>query len=125
MSPFLELSHVSKRFGETAALRDCNLAVNEGEFLTLLGPSGCGKTTTLRLIAGFLTPDEGEIRVGGTLLSSPAKHVPPERRNIGMVFQSFAVWPHMSVYENIALPLRIRGRPRSEIEARCAEVLRL
>jgi ABC-type Fe3+/spermidine/putrescine transport system ATPase subunit len=125
MPPFLELDRVSKRFGETAALRDCNLAVNEGEFLTLLGPSGCGKTTTLRLIAGFLTPDEGEIRVGSTVLSSPTRHVPPERRNIGMVFQSFAVWPHMSVYDNIALPLRIRGRPRSEIETRCAEVLRL
>ena len=125
MPPFLELTHVGKRFGETVALRDCNLAVNEGEFLTLLGPSGCGKTTTLRLIAGFLMPDEGEIRIGAKLLSSPTKHIPPEQRNIGMVFQSFAVWPHMSVYDNIALPLRIRGRPRSEIEARCAEVLRL
>jgi iron(III) transport system ATP-binding protein len=123
--PFLELTHVGKRFGETEALRDCNLAVAEGEFLTLLGPSGCGKTTTLRLIAGFLAPDEGEIRIGGELLSSPTRHVAPERRNIGMVFQSFAVWPHMSVYDNIALPLRIRRRPRSEIETRCAEVLRL
>jgi ABC-type Fe3+/spermidine/putrescine transport system ATPase subunit len=124
-APFLELTRVSKRFGETQALVDCDLAVSAGEFLTLLGPSGCGKTTTLRLIAGFLTPDAGEIRIGEALLSSPTTQVPPERRNIGMVFQSFAVWPHMSVYDNIALPLRIRGIARSEVETRCAEVLRL
>jgi ABC-type Fe3+/spermidine/putrescine transport system ATPase subunit len=122
---FLELQGVGKRFEATTALVGCNLSVRAGEFLTLLGPSGCGKTTTLRLIAGFLKPDAGEIRMNGRLLSSPAVHVPPERRNMGMVFQSFAVWPHMSVYANIALPLRIRGMARADIEARCAEVLRL
>src|SRR5689334_18919956 len=90
----LELVKVSKRFGTTPALIDCSLHVKSGEFITLLGPSGCGKTTTLRLIAGFLRPDSGEVRIDGAILSSTSLHIPPELRNMGMVFQSFAVWPH-------------------------------
>jgi ABC-type Fe3+/spermidine/putrescine transport system ATPase subunit len=124
-SDILELANVNKRFGTTPALVDCNLKVRSGEFITLLGPSGCGKTTTLRLIAGFLRPDSGEVRIDGAILSSAALHVPPESRNMGMVFQSFAVWPHMTVFDNVALPLRIRGLARDEIERRCGDILRL
>ena len=122
---FVELVSVVKRFGKTAAVSDCTLSVTRGDFVTLLGPSGCGKTTTLRLIAGFLRPDSGELRVAGEVMSSGGLHVPPERRNMGMVFQSFAVWPHMKVFENVSLPLRIRGVGRSEINDRCAEILKL
>jgi len=124
-SDILQLVKVSKRFGTTAALVDCNLDIESGEFITLLGPSGCGKTTTLRLIAGFLRPDSGEVRIDGTVLSSAAFHVPPESRNMGMVFQSFAVWPHMTVFDNVALPLRIRGLARDEIERRSGDILSL
>ena len=122
---FLDLRAVEKNFGDQRALVDCNLTVDKGEFVTLLGPSGCGKTTTLRLIAGLLRPDGGEIRVDGTVLSSPEVHVPPELRNMGLVFQSFAVWPHMSVRDNIALPLKVRRRPRSEIADRVGQAVRL
>ena len=122
---FLELCSIKKQFGSHQALVDCNLSVEEGEFVTLLGPSGCGKTTTLRLIAGLLRPDDGEIRFEGTVLSTPEIHVPPELRNMGLVFQSFAVWPHMSVRDNIALPLRVRKISRGEIADRVDQVVRL
>jgi iron(III) transport system ATP-binding protein len=121
----MELVKVNKRFGTTAAVVDCSLSIKNGEFITLLGPSGCGKTTTLRLIAGFLRPDSGEVRIDGVILSSGALHVPPELRNMGMVFQSFAVWPHMTVFDNVALPLRIRGLGRDDIERRCGDILHL
>jgi iron(III) transport system ATP-binding protein len=92
----------------------------------MLGPSGCGKTTTLRMVAGFEDLDDGEIRVGGRLLSSRRQnfYLPPEQRNFGMVFQAFAVWPHLSVFENVALPLRVRRLPRAEIEQRARDALR-
>ena len=121
----LVLDEVNKSFGETRALIDCSLRVEPGELITLLGPSGCGKTTTLRLIAGFLRPESGEVRVDDAVLSSPSIQIPPEKRNMGMVFQSFAVWPHMSVFDNIALPLRIRRMGSAEIKERCAEIFRL
>ena len=121
----LTLHAVNKSFGQTRALIDCNLTVAPGEFITLLGPSGCGKTTTLRLIAGFVRPDSGEVRLDDAMLSSPSFHLPPEKRNMGMVFQSFAVWPHMSVFENVALPLRIRRLGTTEIKERTAEIFRL
>ena len=121
----LTLESVNKSFGQTRALIDCRLSVAPGEFITLLGPSGCGKTTTLRLIAGFVRPDSGEIRLDDAILSSPSFHMPPEKRNMGMVFQSFAVWPHMSVFENVALPLRIRRLASGEIAERTAEIFRL
>ncbi len=122
---FLELDGVSKSFGGATVLDGIDLRVRRGEFLTLLGPSGCGKTTTLRLVAGFMPTDGGTIRLDGRVLSGAGDPVPPERRGIGLVFQSYAVWPHMSVRENVALPLRIRKRPRAVREARVAEVLRL
>src|SRR5262249_24002180 len=100
----VELDHLSKTFGAEVAMRDISLAVKQGEFVTLLGPSGCGKTTTLRCIAGLERPDVGEIRIDGNIVASTQRriHLHPEYRNIGMVFQSYAVWPHMSVFDNVA-----------------------
>lgn len=121
----LELRGIRKRFGATVAIDGIDLTVAEGEFVTLLGPSGCGKTTTLRLIGGFHRPDAGEIRVSGKVISSPDYVVPPAKRSMGMVFQSFAVWPHMSVIENISLPLRVRKVAGDDLAQRCQEVLRL
>jgi iron(III) transport system ATP-binding protein len=108
-----------------AAVRDLSLEVNDREFVTLLGPSGCGKTTLLRLIAGFMTPDEGVIRVGSDTLSTPAGAVAPERRGMGMVFQNYAVWPHKTVAQNVAFGLEVRKVGRAEREARVARVLEL
>ena len=87
---------LTKKFAEVAAVDDFHLEIGDGEFVSLLGPSGCGKTTTLRLLAGFLQPDGGEICAGGEVISSPAHLVPPERRQMSMIFQSYAVWPHMT-----------------------------
>ncbi|MCW2240510.1 ABC transporter ATP-binding protein [Azospirillum canadense] len=124
-APFIELAGVHKEFGNFTALADCNLSIRRGEFVTLLGPSGCGKTTTLRMIAGFVRPTRGTIRVGGEILSSPTAHVPPEGRGMGMVFQSYAVWPHMTVRQNVALPLKLRKIARPDIDRRVDEVLHL
>ncbi len=101
----LKLEGVGKRYGETWAVRDVSLSVRPGEFYTLLGPSGCGKTTLLRMVAGFVTPDTGRIVVDGEVLDA----VPPWKRNLGMVFQHYALWPHMTVFENVAFGLRQRG----------------
>ncbi len=123
---YIELRNVSKRFGSVAAVDRLNLDIAKGECVAMLGPSGCGKTTTLRMVAGFDDLDEGEIRVGDRLLSSSQKkyYLPPEKRNFGMVFQAFAVWPHLSVFENVAFPLRVRKLPDAEIMARTEEALR-
>lgn len=123
---FVRLINVTKRFGEVTAVNNLNLEIERGECFSMLGPSGCGKTTTLRMVAGFEDLSEGEVWVGDKLFSSPAKHlyVPPENRNFGMVFQAFAVWPHMSVYENIAFPLRLRKLEKSEIERRTKDALK-
>ena len=108
------------------AVRALSLHVEDHEFVTLLGPSGCGKTTLLRLIAGFMAPDEGAIRVGAATLSTPAGVVPPERRGMGMVFQNYAVWPHKSVYDNVAFGLHVRRvAARGDSRARVARVLEL
>ena len=104
----LELVGLTKRYGSIASVDGIGLAVERGEFICLLGPSGCGKTTTLRMIAGFLEPDAGEIRVNGKTVSAPGAVVPPERRNMGMIFQSYAVWPHMTVRDNVAYGLRMQ-----------------
>lgn len=122
---YVHLEQVTKRFGHVTAVDRLNLDVAQGECLAMLGPSGCGKTTTLRMLAGFEDIDEGEIRVGERLLSSHSKnyYLPPEQRNFGMVFQAFAVWPHLSVFENVAFPLRIRKLPAAEIERRTREAL--
>jgi iron(III) transport system ATP-binding protein len=105
----LELQNLTKRYPGVISVAGIDLAVEPGEFICLLGPSGCGKTTTLRMLAGFLEPDAGEIRVGGKVISAPGSVVPPERRNMGMIFQSYAVWPHMTVRENAGYGLRMRG----------------
>jgi len=112
-----------KRFGALTAVRGVDLSVRSGEFLALLGPSGCGKTTLLRLIAGFETLDEGAISIDGETVSARGLHVPTERRRIGMVFQSYALWPHMTVAENVAFALRLRRLSRAEIEGKVVDAL--
>lgn len=117
------------RQGRVEALRGIDLEVGEREFFVLLGPSGCGKTTTLRCVAGLERADEGEIEIGGTTVSSPAKgiYVPTEKRDIGMVFQSYAIWPHMNVFQNVAFPL-IKGRrqiPKHQVAEKVSQALKL
>ncbi|MDR7476075.1 MAG: ABC transporter ATP-binding protein [Armatimonadota bacterium] len=116
-----------KEFHGVTAVADVSFTVGEREFFTLLGPSGCGKSTTLRCIAGLEEPDRGEIRISGRLVSAPARGIfcPPERRSVGMVFQNYAVWPHMTVFDNVAYPLRLQRLDRPTIEARVREVLDL
>jgi iron(III) transport system ATP-binding protein len=121
----IQIEHVTKRFGATTAVRDLSLEVHEREFVTLLGPSGCGKTTLLRMLAGFVAPDAGVIRVGGSTLSTPTATVPPERRGMGMVFQNYAVWPHKTVAQNVGFGLTVRKVSRGETRARVARVLEL
>ncbi len=105
----LTISHLSKLYGEFRALDDVSFDVDDGEFIAILGPSGCGKTTLLRQIAGFDKPNAGEIRIGDAVVSTPQQQVPPERRRIGIVFQSYALWPHMTVAENVAYGLDVAG----------------
>lgn len=123
----VRIEHVFKRFGDVTAVNDFDLTVKDGEFVSLLGPSGCGKTTSLRMIAGFERATEGEIYIGEHCVSSSTKNtfVPPEKRDIGMVFQSYAVWPHMTVKENVAYPLKIQKVPKDERMARVDEMLKL
>ncbi len=117
----LELKNITKSFGETQVLRDINLTVHEGEFVTLLGSSGCGKTTTLRIIAGLEQPDSGEVILEGEVMGDRA----PEKRNANMVFQNYALFPHMNVYNNIAYGLKIRGVDKNEICRRVTDMLSL
>jgi iron(III) transport system ATP-binding protein len=114
-----------KTFGAVVAVKDLSFEAKAGEFLTLLGPSGCGKTTTLRLVAGLERPDRGEVSVGDRTLSASGSglFVPPERRGMGMVFQSYAIWPHMTVFENVAFPLQELRVPRPEIRDRVVAIL--
>jgi len=121
----ITIESVTKRYGALAAVNDLSLEIADREFVTLLGPSGCGKTTLLRLLAGFAVPDEGTIRVDGAILSTKTGVVPPERRGMGMVFQNYAVWPHKTVYANVAFGLEIRRLPRAETLARMARILEL
>ena len=114
----IDIQNVTKRFGAMAAVSDVNLSIEEGELFTLLGPSGCGKTTLLRLIAGFYAPDNGQIRFDGRRVND----VPPSERGIGMVFQNFALWPHMTVHENVAYGLKLRKVPGNEIADRVGVV---
>ena len=119
----LALRGVTRRFGEFTAVDAFTLDLAEGEFVSLLGPSGCGKTTTLRMIAGFLSPSEGTIEMDGRVISSPASSRPPERRGMSMIFQSYAIWPNMTVGENVAFGLAVRKRPRTEIRERVDGIL--
>ena len=123
----VRIEHVFKRFGGVTAVNDFNLVVKDGEFVSILGPSGCGKTTTLRMIAGFERATEGEIYIGEQCVSSSIKgsFAPPEKRDIGMVFQSYAVWPHMTVAENVGYPLKIQKVDKTERERRVQEMLEL
>jgi len=112
--PGVSVRAITRRYGDVAAVDRLSLEVAPGELVALLGPSGCGKTTTLRLVAGFLAPEAGEIWVGERCLSAPASVVPPERRRMAMIFQSYALWPHMTVAQNVAYGLRFNGVPRAE-----------
>ena len=120
---FLVLSGLEKRYGPLTVVKGVNLSVEKGKLVCLLGPSGCGKTTTLRLIAGFVPADGGEIRVGGKVVSSTNGTVPPEHRNMSMIFQSYALWPHMTVFQNVAYGLKLRKLPAGEIEKRARTIL--
>ncbi len=124
--PGVSIRGLGKRYGGVAAVENLSLEVQPGELVALLGPSGCGKTTTLRLVAGFLKPETGEIRVGDRLLSSPASVVPPERRRMAMIFQSYALWPHMTVAQNVGYGLRFnRALSREDRARRVAEMLKV
>jgi iron(III) transport system ATP-binding protein len=121
----VEIRGLRKAYGASVVVDGVDLSIQHGQLVCLLGPSGCGKTTTLRLLAGFLSPDAGEIVVGGRCLSAPGHVVAPERRNMSMIFQSYAVWPHMTVFQNVAYGLKLRHVPRGEIDERVHKILGL
>src|SRR5438128_3581863 len=114
----ISLEGVVKRFGKAAAVRDVTVSIGEGEFFSLLGPSGCGKTTTLRMIAGFEAPDEGRIVLQGRDVTT----VPANRRPVNMVFQQYALFPHMSIYDNVAFGLKLKRVPGAELRTRVLEM---
>lgn len=119
------LRNLNKMYDDVRAVKDVNLEIRDKEFVVLVGPSGCGKTTTLRLLAGFLAPNGGRIVVGDRVLSAPGAVVPPEERGMAMIFQSYAVWPHKTVFDNVAFGLKLRRRPQSEIKERVGRMLDL
>jgi len=124
---FLRIQNLYKIFDRVVAVNHINLEIAEGEFFTLLGSSGCGKTTTLRMVGGLEKPDGGEIHLGDRCLVSESKRlfIKPEKRDMGMVFQSYALWPHMTVFENVVYPLKLRGIRGHEAEKKVAEILEL
>ena len=117
------IKHITKAFGDNVVLKEFNETFQDGEFITLLGPSGCGKTTMLRIIAGFEKPTSGELYIDSQLVSGGKTFLPPEKRSIGMVFQSYAVWPHMNVFDNVAYPLSIKKENKAEIKKNVERVL--
>jgi ABC-type Fe3+/spermidine/putrescine transport system ATPase subunit len=123
--PVLELVGITKRFGSVTAVDQVSFTVQPGEVFTLLGPSGCGKSTTLRLVAGLEHPDGGSLQLRGATIASAAERLflPPEKRNMGMVFQSYAIWPHMTVFENVAFPLQLRRWPKQKIKDAVSDTL--
>lgn len=121
----LNIKNLTKKFGDFTAVDDFSLSIKEGDFVALVGPSGCGKTTTLRCVAGFIPVDQGEISLGDQILSSDKILLPPEKRNMAMVFQSYAVWPHKTVYKNVSFGLELRKIPKTEIRKRVMKSLEL
>jgi multiple sugar transport system ATP-binding protein len=123
--PVLEFRDITKLFGAVSAIDGISFSIQSGEIFTLLGPSGCGKTTTLRLVAGLEEPDDGEILVNGVAVAAPRRNVfvAPDKRKLGMVFQSYAIWPHLTVFENVAFPLRVRRESSDVIRQRVQQVL--
>jgi len=121
--PKLNLKGLTKRYGSLTVVDHIDLSLHQGEFVSLLGPSGCGKTTTLRMIAGFIDPSEGTIEMNDRVMSSPTASVPPERRNMAMIFQSYAIWPNMTVFDNVAFGLRARRLSNEEVRRRTTELL--
>ena len=119
MSRLIELKNVSKSFEDTAVLKNINLYIRDKEFVTLLGPSGCGKTTTLRIIGGFVYPDQGDVLFMGERIND----VPPHKRNVNTVFQKYALFPHLNVFENVAFPLREKKVPKKEIKEKVDKML--
>ncbi|MCK8778571.1 ABC transporter ATP-binding protein [Rhizobium sp. NTR19] len=118
---FLVLENLRKSFGQIQVVKDFNMSINKGEFVSFLGPSGCGKTTVLRMIAGFETPSDGTITINGTNQT----RLKTNQRNIGMVFQAYALFPNMNVFDNVAFGLKVAGKPKAEIESRVREMLKL
>ena len=119
--PFIDLQHISKSFDGELVLDDLNLSIRENSFVTLLGPSGCGKTTTLRILGGFTTPDTGKVIFGGQDISM----IPPNKRPLNTVFQKYALFPHMTVYENISYGLKLKKAPKEEKDRKVAEMLEM
>ena len=124
--PVIRLVNVTKKFGNFVAVDHLNMTIQDGDFVSLLGPSGCGKTTTLRMIAGLETPTEGEIYIDDTLVFSDEKgiNLSPDKRNVGFLFQNYALWPHMTVYKNIAFGLENLKWSKADIEKRVEELLK-
>src|ERR1044072_2772886 len=125
MAAVLEFRQVVKQFGAVNAVDGVTFSITRVEIFTLLGPSGCGKTTTLRLVAGLEEPDSGEISIDGATVAAPGHGIflPPEKRRLGMVFQSYAIWPHLTVFENVAFPLRVRRESSKVIRERVRQAL--
>jgi iron(III) transport system ATP-binding protein len=123
----IDFIQISKKIGDHQIIDQFNLHIPEASFVSLLGPSGCGKTTCLRILAGLETHDSGVVKIDGVAISDPAHKIdtPPEKRRMGMVFQSYAVWPHMNVFDNVAFPLKISGVPREEIKKRVEDILEI
>lgn len=119
----ISIRNVEKSYNDTAVVKNLSLEIRSGEFTSILGPSGCGKTTLLRMVAGFLSPDRGEIAADDAVIAAPGRSVPPERRDMGMVFQQYAIWPHMNVFKNVAFGLEMAKTPKSEISARVHDAL--
>lgn len=123
----VEFKNVSKEYNGIRILNNLSFKVNDGEFVSFLGPSGCGKTTSLRMIAGLEKNDAGEIAIGEEIIASPEKSilVPTRERNLGMVFQSYAIWPHMNIFENVAFPLRMKNMNNQDIKSKVEEALEI
>src|SRR5579871_795017 len=123
-APAIEVQNLSHAYGHVAVLRQVELAIRDGEFVTLLGPSGCGKTTLLQIVAGLIRPSEASVAVAGTVVVDRRRYVPPEKRGLSVVFQDYALWPHLTVRQHVEFPLAIRHDSRERITTRVDEVLR-